>query len=605
MSMTKPTSEQVTFIQAGLNVGPRTVLAKLRDSVSVKDWGAVGDGVADDTAAIQAAIDACFGVGGIEPDSLHFPAGTYKVTSPLIWNRPIRLTGSSRRGSTILAGAAMNAVIQGSLVFGDTSQRLRSSFSGININGNGLAQFGIQGTTNHTNISDLRIQGTIAAAIEIGYGWCNSCTYLELSNNTGDGLRLFDNSNQNLVSHCKIFLNNGVGITVDGSYAVRISSTLVEGCRKTGILFKNAVRGFAIDTCYFESNSQDGVTFTVPSTFTVRADIIVNGSGSQSQLAQASPCSGSIVNNFTSSNHTDQFVVANGLTNSTISNNWNTGSLIPAVSYFGNSVAGAGLNYGQPNNIVVGPHTNMSTGIVIDPAVNDAYLVNQVVSQCRTHAAKTQNLAATDFNTWVNVASGNGGSFVRSSVIFNANPLIPVWELQASAGPFATHVFGFNLDTAQYEQYHNAWMLFGMWVKAPYVFGSNNGSAVIWCNSTATTSSLWTSGTDWVPAIGAFKMPTTGTKFCGVRTTTSAGTGASNVLVAAPVLCVLGADFQSLQGAFGNITTFAGTAAPTTGTWKRGDVVMNSTPSAGGTPGWVCVTAGTPGTWKAMSNVAA
>lgn len=47
------------------------------------------------------------------------------------------------------------------------------------------------------------------------------------------------------------------------------------------------------------------------------------------------------------------------------------------------------------------------------------------------------------------------------------------------------------------------------------------------------------------------------------------------------------------------------TAAPTTGTWRVGDVVLNSLPAAGGVPGWVCTTAGTPGVWKAMAVLAA
>lgn len=47
-----------------------------------------------------------------------------------------------------------------------------------------------------------------------------------------------------------------------------------------------------------------------------------------------------------------------------------------------------------------------------------------------------------------------------------------------------------------------------------------------------------------------------------------------------------------------------GTAAPTTGAHLRGEIVWNTTPSSGGPPGWSCVTAGTPGTWKAMANLA-
>jgi hypothetical protein len=36
----------------------------------------------------------------------------------------------------------------------------------------------------------------------------------------------------------------------------------------------------------------------------------------------------------------------------------------------------------------------------------------------------------------------------------------------------------------------------------------------------------------------------------------------------------------------------------------QGDIVWNNAPAAGGTPGWVCTTGGSPGTWKAMANVA-
>jgi hypothetical protein len=47
----------------------RTVQSKLRETVSVKDFGAVGDGVANDTVAIQAALTAA--------NSVFFPEGTY------------------------------------------------------------------------------------------------------------------------------------------------------------------------------------------------------------------------------------------------------------------------------------------------------------------------------------------------------------------------------------------------------------------------------------------------------------------------------------------------------------------------------------------------
>ena len=57
---------------------------------NVKKYGAIGDGVTDDTAAIQAAIDAMPTVGGV----LYFPAGKYLVPAGgLTCNKPITILG--------------------------------------------------------------------------------------------------------------------------------------------------------------------------------------------------------------------------------------------------------------------------------------------------------------------------------------------------------------------------------------------------------------------------------------------------------------------------------------------------------------------------------
>ena len=52
---------------------------------------------------------------------------------------------------------------------------------------------------------------------------------------------------------------------------------------------------------------------------------------------------------------------------------------------------------------------------------------------------------------------------------------------------------------------------------------------------------------------------------------------------------------------FGALVMTYGTAAPTTGTWADGDICFMTAPTATGVPGWVCTTAGSPGTWTEMT----
>ena len=74
-------SNNVQFLQAGTGAQVRSVQSKLRDVVSVKDFGAAGDGVADDTAAIQAAITYVLTL--VRGGQVRFPSGTYKIGSQI------------------------------------------------------------------------------------------------------------------------------------------------------------------------------------------------------------------------------------------------------------------------------------------------------------------------------------------------------------------------------------------------------------------------------------------------------------------------------------------------------------------------------------------
>jgi hypothetical protein len=80
-------ADLVTYTPSGSGAVARSAASKFGEMASVKDFGAVGDGVADDTVAIQAAINATVGV-------LWFPTGTYRVnTRLLITHSNISLVG--------------------------------------------------------------------------------------------------------------------------------------------------------------------------------------------------------------------------------------------------------------------------------------------------------------------------------------------------------------------------------------------------------------------------------------------------------------------------------------------------------------------------------
>jgi hypothetical protein len=105
-------ADNVRYVPAGSGAVTTNVQDKLRETVSVKDFGAVGDGVTDDAAAIQAAINASLG------KELYFPPGDYIVGTKLELPAQTALRGAvpgigtnEYRGATLRAGPGLSDYI--------------------------------------------------------------------------------------------------------------------------------------------------------------------------------------------------------------------------------------------------------------------------------------------------------------------------------------------------------------------------------------------------------------------------------------------------------------------------------------------------------------
>ena len=158
---------------------PETVSAKLSESVSVKDFGAKGDGVTDDTVAIQNALNAIGVIGGI----LYINSGIYKITSTL------NLLGVS---NVTICGSGIGAsIIDGSGVTGNILNLGYSSSPPITA------------TLNNIAIEQLSIKGSGTSATNhlVYFGGINNITFnfVEFYNGYNEGV------------YCE---GGGVGLTV-------------------------------------------------------------------------------------------------------------------------------------------------------------------------------------------------------------------------------------------------------------------------------------------------------------------------------------------------------------------------------------------------------
>lgn len=262
----------------------RTLAARFADVANVKDWGAVGDGVTDDTAAIQAAITAAAARSG----AVYFPADLYlcgPVTIPggdtavTLYGENVQLKPAAEPADSLGSTIKLKSGSHDSL-FTVATDAAPAYFHDLFLMGNQAGQ--TTGTSFAINLSDsvgsaracklerVRIErfrsGGVYAGTNRNAGDIIDCLIHNCGKNPdgsavasfGDGI-LLGAVNDWRIDTLDIGENSRNGIYCTGASNLVMYSTMS---------YSNGQRGFRIDdtagacrlvSCMFDRNVQDGV----------------------------------------------------------------------------------------------------------------------------------------------------------------------------------------------------------------------------------------------------------------------------------------------------------------------------------------------------------
>lgn len=222
-----------------------------RQMLSAAAFGARGDGIADDTAALQSALDAAFGAGG--QVFLEIPPGTYKVTRTLRIAPVEGDRGDITRHHGIMAhGARLQSSIQGGgnvleVICRSTVRFL--TIEGLDILGSGGEGNGLYLECEHKEhylynfcLRDLVVQGCGGDGIRlIGNVFEGQLINVYLRDNKKNGATFAHGSRAGILSAIHVF---GSVFGQNGQYG----AAMVHGC------YDVAYHG-----CYFLLNGKEGL----------------------------------------------------------------------------------------------------------------------------------------------------------------------------------------------------------------------------------------------------------------------------------------------------------------------------------------------------------
>jgi hypothetical protein len=554
---------------------------------NVLDFGAVGDGIADDTAEIQAALDS----GAL---AIYFPKGSYLCGGLIVPATVQRVYGEG----LLLANSNGVTIMQ---VLTDASRLRIKDIDGLRFNGNSKTgstgikfgsvtnnpSAGAQEAVLYLTMRDTWFRG-FTTGIDSRVSMEHCYENIVLFQNTV-GMKLYSdpvnggcNSNtfiamrfeQNTVG-CMVVSNSPFPLMSNNFLGCIWQNNSVCGLFTKGFSGSGKVTSLSIKNFHIENNGYgdatvvvDGITVKKSDFHFVESNVLLEDSGLSAidSAIIAETSSYVIANNLTGYGLTIGRLYAPDSTSKIYEFGLSTSIGIKQIETYGLLDSSGDMAVIGSPKVNLGFYRNDST--MPNPAIP---LLNNTTGAVATLILKNKNLGlmsgiqfaaspgstSTNRNFW-DSGSGTAGDFFLFSVIClsTVNSTIRFYTLQTSGLKVFDVAFVANVP----KRIVITGTLIGTQGLQVFIYPTDSAGTTLFFKAHEYVMTTDLSVINDVYQNG----------LCGVKTL----------------------NYEQLS------------AAPTTGTWTRNEVVWNSAASSGQTPGWVCTASGTPGTWVAMANLA-
>lgn len=600
-------ASDVTFTQAGAGATQQTLQNKLTDLISVKDFGAIGDGVANDAAALQAALTA--GAG----HTVYFPSGTYLTNATLTIPADTTVMGDGYSSVVRQTARERNVFEPGN----------NCTIKSLRLRGDGTISGGVSFERNNGIYIAARRNVKVLECFLHGFEF-NGIYLNDADNILVMGCYIWGNANSNSSSADILaygvsggssrinitknfcFSNNSQGIYVDALGAD--SDLLIEGnvcvpldpSTWAEVALGSLVRRHGIIVGYLGGS---GGRYVVSNNLCRRSrqtGIYYQGAAFPADCVQiiGNQCTSNGINPFNVDLAAGIFVATQGdgdiIANNTVEDFSGVAELVSGGIVLSVSVG------------AVSPfaHTMVSNNVVRASGAHGILLTNYAFN---VQVAGNLIIApAFSGIAWFPTAGvGNTGQHtIRGNRIERATTARPGMEFdfQASTHPlFVTENYLLGEDFTAVSA-NNVGI---KWSGNPTIHILNNQIRNFYHG---VYQSAYLTGRAFSQQFidrNTFILCTNGIMVAGT-TTAPVLPVQDNVFVSCVTKAsgaALGTDVVYIAQRFGDKIYFQAASVPTVGTWAIGDRAQQSTPVVGQPKGWMCTVAGNPGTWVSEGNL--